>query len=158
MTAPVVVTGLGVTAPNGLGMREYWAATCSGTSGIGRITRFDPTPYPARLAGQVPGFEAARHLPSRLLPQTDRMTQLALVATEWALADAAVRPEDLPEFGMGVVTASAAGGFEFGQRELQKLWSKGSQHVSAYQSFAWFYAVVNERKQQRKFDQAPYRS
>jgi len=42
---------------------------------------------------------------------------------------------------MGVVTANASGGFEFGQRELQKLWSKGSRFVSAYQSFAWFYAV-----------------
>ena len=42
---------------------------------------------------------------------------------------------------MGVVTASSSGGFEFGQRELQKLWSKGGQYVSAYQSFAWFYAV-----------------
>ena len=42
---------------------------------------------------------------------------------------------------MGVVTASSAGGFEFGHGELKKLWSKGSQYVSAYQSFAWFYAV-----------------
>ncbi|WP_318295504.1 beta-ketoacyl synthase N-terminal-like domain-containing protein, partial [Streptomyces griseoaurantiacus] len=42
---------------------------------------------------------------------------------------------------MGVVTASASGGFEFAQRELDKLWSKGKEYVSAYQSFAWFYAV-----------------
>ena len=42
---------------------------------------------------------------------------------------------------MGVVTASASGGFEFGQNELQNLWSRGGEHVSAYQSFAWFYAV-----------------
>ena len=42
---------------------------------------------------------------------------------------------------MGVITASAAGGFEFGQGELQNLWARGSQYVSAYQSFAWFYAV-----------------
>jgi act minimal PKS chain-length factor (CLF/KS beta) len=47
----------------------------------------------------------------------------------------------MPEFGMGVVTASSCGGFEFGQGELQNLWSKGGQYVSAYQSFAWFYAV-----------------
>jgi act minimal PKS chain-length factor (CLF/KS beta) len=47
----------------------------------------------------------------------------------------------VPEFGMGVVTASASGGFEFGQGELQALWGRGSQYVSAYQSFAWFYAV-----------------
>lgn len=141
MTTRVVVTGLGVMAPNGLGAENYWAATRNGTSGIGRITRFDPTRYPAQLAGEVRGFLAEEHLPSRLIPQTDHMTRLALVAADWALADAGVRPSELAEFDMGVVTASSSGGFEFGQGELQNLWSKGSQHVSAYQSFAWFYAV-----------------
>lgn len=141
MTSSVVVTGLGVASPNGLGIQDYWAATVGGKSGIGRITRFDPSSYPAKLAGEVPGFVAEDLLPSRLLPQTDRVTRLALVATDWALADAGITPSELPEFDMGVVTASAAGGFEFGQGELQALWSKGSQYVSAYQSFAWFYAV-----------------
>jgi act minimal PKS chain-length factor (CLF/KS beta) len=138
---PVVVTGIGVASPNGLGVREFWSATRRGRSGIGRITRFDPFRYPARLAGEIRGFEAEDHLPSRLLPQTDRMTRLALVAADWAFADAGIRPGDLPEFGAGVVTASSSGGFEFGQGELRKLWSLGPGHVSAYQSFAWFYAV-----------------
>ncbi|SDP34454.1 ketosynthase chain-length factor [Actinacidiphila guanduensis] len=141
MTVKTVVTGLGVASPNGLGTADFWAATRSGKSGIGRITRFDPAGYPARLAGEIPGFAAEQYLPSRLLPQTDRMTRLALVAADWALEDAGVRPGELPEFDMGVVTASSSGGFEFGQGELQALWSKGSQYVSAYQSFAWFYAV-----------------
>ncbi len=141
MSTSVVVTGTGVTAPNGLGTAEYWAATCSGKSGIGEIKRFDATQYPARLAGEVPGFVAKDHLPGRLIPQTDHMTQLALVAAQWALADAGVQPQEWSEFDMGVVTASSSGGFEFGQRELQKLWSKGRRYVSAYQSFAWFYAV-----------------
>jgi act minimal PKS chain-length factor (CLF/KS beta) len=141
VSASVVVTGTGVTAPNGLGTAEYWAATCAGKSGIGEIKRFDATGYPARLAGEVPGFVAKDYLPGRLIPQTDHMTQLALVAAHWALADAGVKPEEWPEFGMGVVTASSSGGFEFGQRELQKLWSQGRKYVSAYQSFAWFYAV-----------------
>lgn len=141
MTGAVVVTGLGVVAPNGLGAPDYWAATRSGESGIGAISRFDGTGYPAKLAGEVPGFVAADHLPGRLLPQTDHMTRLALVAADWALADAGVRPEEWAEYDLGVVTASSAGGFEFGQRELQALWSKGRRYVSAYQSFAWFYAV-----------------
>lgn len=141
MTTSVVVTGMGVAAPNGLGVRQYWSATRGGRSGIGRITRFDPADYPAQLAGEIRGFEPAEHLPSRLLPQTDRMTRLALVAADWALADAGIDPGDLPEFDMGVVTSSSSGGFEFGQGELRKLWSFGPGHVSAYQSFAWFYAV-----------------
>lgn len=138
---PVVVTGLGVASPNGLGARDHWEATRGGKSGIGRLTRFDPSGYPAKLAGEIPGFAAEEHLPSRLIPQTDRMTRIALAAADWALADAGVSPDELAGFDMGVVTASASGGFEFGQNELRKLWGQGSQYVSAYQSFAWFYAV-----------------
>jgi minimal PKS chain-length factor (CLF/KS beta) len=137
----VFVTGLGIAAPNGLGTEDYWAATLAGTSGIGRITRFDPASYPVSVAGEVTGFTPGDHLPSRLLPQTDHMTRLAMVAADWALHDAGAGADTYGEFEMGVVTASASGGFEFGQRELEKLWSKGSEYVSAYQSFAWFYAV-----------------
>lgn len=141
MSATAVVTGAGVVAPNGLGTRDYWSATLNGSGGIRRISRFDPSAYPSRLAGEVQGFSPVDHIPSRLISQTDHMTRLALAATDWALTDAGVDPRDMPEFGMGVTTASASGGFEFGQRELEKLWSKGPEHVSAYQSFAWFYAV-----------------
>jgi act minimal PKS chain-length factor (CLF/KS beta) len=141
MTSTVVVTGIGVAAPNGLGAADYWAATLRGESGIRRITGFDPSPYPLRVAGEVPGFVPGQQLPGRLVPQTDRMTQLALVAADWALADAGVAPGDLDPFDTGVVTASSSGGFEFGQRELQNLWHAGPKHVSAYMSFAWFYAV-----------------
>jgi minimal PKS chain-length factor (CLF/KS beta) len=137
----IVVTGMGVVAPNGFGTAAYWSATCAGQDGIGPVSRFDPTGYPARLAGEVPAFDPRDHLPRRLLPQADHMTVLALIAADWALADARVRSADPQAFDMGVVTASSAGGFEFGQRELQNLWRKGSQYVSAYQSFAWFYAV-----------------
>ncbi|MEU6393865.1 ketosynthase chain-length factor [Streptomyces sp. NPDC046939] len=141
MTGQVVVTGISVAAANGLGLPDWWSATCGGKTGIARITRFDPSAYPAQLAGEVPGFHAEQHLSSRLLPQTDRVTRLSLVAADRALADAGVTPQDVPDFDMGVITASSAGGFEFGQGELRKLWSQGSQYVSAYQSFAWFYAV-----------------
>ncbi|MFI9731096.1 ketosynthase chain-length factor [Streptomyces sp. NPDC102359] len=136
-----VVTGIGVTAPNGLGTEAWWAATLRGTGGIRPLTRFDASRYPVRLAGEVPGFVDTDHLPSRLLPQTDRVTRLSLAAAKEALDDCGTGPDALPDYGAGVVTASSAGGFEFGQRELQALWSKGGQHVSAYQSFAWFYAV-----------------
>lgn len=136
-----VVTGLGIVAPTGLGAVPHWEATLDGRAAIGPVTRFDPAPYDSRLAGEITGFEPHDHLPSRLLPQTDHMTQLALVAAAWALKNAGVDPDALPDYASGVVTASTAGGFEFGQRELEKLWSKGPEHVSAYQSFAWFYAV-----------------
>jgi minimal PKS chain-length factor (CLF/KS beta) len=141
MSARVVVTGIGVVSPNGFGVAEYWDATRASRSGIGRITRFDPARYPSRLAGEVRGFSVAEHLPSRLVSQTDRMTQLALVGAEHALADAGASLQDGDGFRRGVMTAGTCGGFEFGQDQLRNLWSKGGQYVSAYQSFAWFYAV-----------------
>jgi minimal PKS chain-length factor (CLF/KS beta) len=136
-----VITGMGVIAPTGLDAGEHWANTLAGQRKIGQITSFDPSGYSATLAGEVTGFTAADHLPGRLLTQTDRMTQLSLVAADHAMADSAVAGSVPAGFDVGVVTASSAGGFEFGHRELDKLWSKGPQHVSAYQSFAWFYAV-----------------
>ncbi|MGW0394705.1 ketosynthase chain-length factor [Streptomyces sp. NPDC003042] len=141
MSAKAVITGIGVATPNGLGVEDFWAATRVGKNAIGRVTRFDPSSYPSKLAGEIRGFAVEEHLPSRLIPQTDRMTRFALVAADCAFEDAGVKPGDIPEYDMGVVTASTSGGFEFGQNELKNLWSQGSQYVSAYQSFAWFYAV-----------------
>jgi act minimal PKS chain-length factor (CLF/KS beta) len=140
MTA-TVVTGLGALAANGFGTEAYWDATVKGRHGIGEIGRFDARRYPARLAGEIRDFDAADHLPGRLLPQTDVSTRYALVAAQWALADAAVEPERLVDYDMGVVTANALGGFEFTHREFRKLWTEGPQAVSVYESFAWFYAV-----------------
>jgi act minimal PKS chain-length factor (CLF/KS beta) len=138
---PPVVTGIGIVAPNGLGTTDYWSATCAGVSGIGEIVRFDARGYASRLAGEVTGFNAEERLPGRLLPQTDHMTRLALVAADLALDDAKADQDIGDALDRGVITASSAGGFEFGQRELENLWRMGNEYVSAYQSFAWFYAV-----------------
>ncbi|GAA3213971.1 ketosynthase chain-length factor [Nonomuraea helvata] len=137
-----VVTGLGIAAPNGLGIEDYWAATLAGQSGIREISRFDASGYPVRLAGQVSGFTAGEHVPSRLIPQTDHGTHLGLAAAAWALEDAGADPAAMPEYDMAVVTASSSGGTEFGQREIERLWSKGPSWVGAYQSIAWFYAAT----------------
>ncbi|MGY5012581.1 ketosynthase chain-length factor [Streptomyces sp. 900105755] len=136
-----VVTGIGALAANGLGTQAFWAATREGRHGLGELTRFDVTKYPAKLAGEIRGFDVADHLPDRLLPQTDVSTRYALVAAGWALEDAKVDPASLVDYDMGVVTANALGGFEFTHREFHKLWTRGPQTVSVYESFAWFYAV-----------------
>ncbi|MEU2117304.1 ketosynthase chain-length factor [Streptomyces sp. NPDC016459] len=141
MNTDTVITGMGLLAPTGLGHDAHWKNSLEGASAIGPVTRFDAEGYPSRLAGEVADFVPEEHLPSRLLPQTDHMTRMALVASDWALADAGFDPALLPEYGVGVVTAASAGGFEFGHRELQNLWDRGPEYVSAYQSFAWFYAV-----------------
>ncbi|MEU9443050.1 ketosynthase chain-length factor [Streptomyces sp. NPDC048304] len=135
------VTGIGVVAPGGVGTEAWWAAVLRGDNAIRPLTRFDASGLPVRLAGEVAGFDDEEHVPSRLLPQTDRVTRLALAAAAEALHDAGLDPALLPDYAVGVITANAAGGFEFGQRELQALWSRGNRHVGAYQSFAWFYAA-----------------
>ncbi|MFD5232820.1 ketosynthase chain-length factor [Streptomyces qaidamensis] len=140
-TRTAVVTGLGIVAPNGLGTEEFWRATLSARSGLRTVTRFDASRYPATVAGEILDYADEELIPSRLMPQTDRMTRLALTAAEWALRDAGLDPARLPEYGVGVVTAASGGAVEFGQRELQHLWGRGKEYVSAYQSFAWFYAV-----------------
>jgi minimal PKS chain-length factor (CLF/KS beta) len=136
-----VFTGIGAVAPNGLGTDAYWKATLAGHSGLGPISRFDPSGYPVRVAGEIRDFDPAERIPARLLPQTDHSTRLSLYAAELAMRDSGADPKRLPEYAVGIATASSMGGFEFGQRELQNLWGAGATHVSAYQSFAWFYAV-----------------
>ncbi|WP_369395545.1 ketosynthase chain-length factor (plasmid) [Streptomyces sp. CG1] len=140
-TARIVVTGVGVVAPNGLSAEDHWRATLARRSGLRTLGRFDPSRYPARVGGELTDFSPAGRVPGRLVPQTDRVTQFALIAADEALRDAKVTVGDLGTFDTGVITAAGCGGFEFGQRELQKLWSEGPHRVSAYQSFAWFYAV-----------------
>jgi act minimal PKS chain-length factor (CLF/KS beta) len=136
-----VVTGLGVIAPSGTGTEAYWSATLSGKNAIDEISRFDSSSYPVSLAGEVRDFDPAEHIESRLLPQTDRMTRMALAASDMALDDAGVDPAQQNEYEVGVVSTNTYGGWEFGQREMEHLWATGPRTVSVYESFAWFYAV-----------------
>jgi act minimal PKS chain-length factor (CLF/KS beta) len=137
-----VVTGLGAVTPLGLGTDAFWRATLAGRRALRPITRFDPSSYPVRLAGEVQDFAAADHVPSRVIPQTDHWTHMGLAAAQQALADAEVVPTELPEYEMAVVTAASSGGTEFGQREMVNLWGRGPGFVGAYQSIAWFYAAT----------------
>ncbi len=141
MNAPtdVLVTGIGVVAPNGAGRRAWWASVLRGRTGIAPLTRFDAARYPVRLAGEISGVPADSEVPGRLRPATDRITRLTLAVAAEALRDAGVPPDLLAS--AGVLTAGTAGGAEFGQRALQALWSRGGRHVSAYQSIAWFPAA-----------------
>jgi act minimal PKS chain-length factor (CLF/KS beta) len=142
-TAPPVVTGIGITAPTGIGVEAHWSAVLAGKSAISRIERFDPSGYPVQLAGEVPGFDAESAVrPSRLTSQTDHWTHLAFAAADEALADAEVDPSQLPEYEMAVVTSSSSGGTEFGQREMTALYQNEPSWVGAYQSIAWFYAAT----------------
>ncbi|MET9254423.1 beta-ketoacyl synthase N-terminal-like domain-containing protein [Streptomyces sp. NPDC048182] len=137
-----VVTGLGVVSPHGVGVEAFWKATVDGASSLGPVTRDGCDQLPLRVAGEVPGFDAAELVEDRYLVQTDRFTHFALTAAQLALADARFGRADVTSpYSVGVVTAAGSGGGEFGQRELQNLWGQGSKYVGPYQSIAWFYAA-----------------
>jgi minimal PKS chain-length factor (CLF/KS beta) len=137
-----VVTGIGVVAPNGVGTEAWWKATRAGQSGLDRIKRFDTSKYATKVAGEVDGFDADDYIERRLQVQTDRWTHMALGAAQMAFDDADYDPAANDEWTQSVITASASGGNEFGQKEIQNLWGKGPGFVGAYQSIAWFYAAT----------------
>ncbi|MEU3277424.1 ketosynthase chain-length factor [Streptomyces antibioticus] len=147
MSAPrgrrAAVTGIGVIAPNGAGTETFWKSTKEGISVLDRVTREGCEDLPLRVAGEVRDFDAPAAVEERYLVQTDRFTHFAMAAADFAMEDARFgRPEvDAAPFSVGVITAAGSGGGEFGQRELQQLWGKGSRFVGPYQSIAWFYAA-----------------
>ncbi len=95
----VVVTGMGVLAPNGIGLEAFWNSLLAGRSGIGPITLFDATELKSRIAGEVTGFDPADYIEPELKPKRmARHTQLAYAAAMMALRDAGlnISESDLP--------------------------------------------------------------
>ncbi|MFE5584797.1 ketosynthase chain-length factor [Kitasatospora sp. NPDC056531] len=137
-----LVTGVSAIAPNGTGAGPFWNALLDGVDGLGPVTRFDAADFPVRVVGEIPGSETLPEVDPKLAVQTDRWSQLALLAAEEALRDADLRPAEFAPYDLGVITASSSGGNAFGQREIQALWSKGPRHVGPFQSIAWFYAAT----------------
>jgi minimal PKS chain-length factor (CLF/KS beta) len=137
-----MITGLGVVAPGGTSTKEHWESTLRGELRVAPITTFDASGYSSRLAGQVVGFRPEEVLDERLRVQTDRWTWLGMATAQEAMADAGYDPAARDPYATAVVFAAGSGGNEFGQHEIQRLWSQGRRAVSAYQSIAWFYAAT----------------
>jgi len=117
----VVITGLGIVAPNGIGKEDFWQASISGRSGIRRITRFDASFLPTQIAGEIPAFDAeALGLTPEESLTLDRGTQFAVAAANLAFYDSGL-PNILSESGrntMGVYMGTAMASVEEGE----KLW------------------------------------
>jgi len=141
MTTRAVITGIGVIAPSGIGADAHWKTILDGGSKLGRISRFDPSSYPVTLAGEVPDFDPDEYVNARLKVATDRWTWHGFAATQEALDDSGIDLSTLDPYEAAVALASSSGGNEFGQGELQALWSEADGKVSVYQSIAWFYAA-----------------
>jgi minimal PKS chain-length factor (CLF/KS beta) len=142
MTRRAVITGIGVVAPSGMTADEHWSTVTAGKNKLDLISLFDASGYPVKVAGEVRGFDVTDRVDGRLVVQTDRWTWMSLVAAEQALADAGVDVSTVDPDALSVVMASSSGGNQFGQRELQRLWSRPDRTVGAYQSIAWFYAAT----------------
>jgi 3-oxoacyl-[acyl-carrier-protein] synthase II len=127
----VVVTGMGVISPLGVGIDMFWDGLVQGRSGVRRITRFDPSPYPSQIAGEVPDFDAAAHLPRRDIVRTDVFIHYALIAAQAALADSGVKIDGQND-RVGVSIGTGMGGIPLLLSSWETLQREGMGGVSAY--------------------------
>src|SRR5215469_15957377 len=114
----VVITGLGVVAPNGLGKEAFWHATQAGRSGIGPIQRFPTDHLPLRVAGEVKDFATEDFVDRKLANRTDRMTHFAFAAIREALSDARLELEQEQSQRVGAVIANTQGGMEYALNQI----------------------------------------
>lgn len=130
MKRRVVITGLGVVAPNGIGKERFWEACAAGKSGIRRITQFDASTIPSQIAGEVPDFvPEALGLTELETRYTDRNTQFALAAASMALEDAGLlgRLSEAERDEIGVYMGSAMASSAEGEKLWVKLTHGGTQ-------------------------------
>ncbi|MCK5186873.1 MAG: beta-ketoacyl-[acyl-carrier-protein] synthase family protein, partial [Deltaproteobacteria bacterium] len=141
MSRRVVITGLGIVAPSGIGKAAFWDGMKEGTSFISPISKFDASRYPSRIAGEVRELKIPNSFSKRLLKKLDRFSHLALVAADLALKDGNVELADENLNRVGVFMGNALGGWEYAETELRDLYVEGLDGVSPYQATAWFPAA-----------------
>jgi 3-oxoacyl-[acyl-carrier-protein] synthase II len=131
MSTRVVVTGLGVVSPIGIGISEFWKAALAGRSGITAIRSFEPFPmdgYRSRVAGQVHDFVPEQLLDGVLAERVDRYAQFALVAVKEALADSHFEMGREDPHRVGVIVGAGMGGMVMGEREITQLYQQQRPH------------------------------
>ncbi|MCS6861350.1 MAG: beta-ketoacyl-ACP synthase II [Abditibacteriales bacterium] len=132
MERRVVVTGMGVISPIGLTLEENWLSLCTGQSGVGRITRFDPSPFPSHIAAEVKGFEAEKFVSPKDLRKMDRFIPFAIAAAQEALADAQLVIDDVLQERTGVIIGSGMGGMETLQNTIGAFLREGPRRISPF--------------------------
>ncbi|MDH4141964.1 MAG: beta-ketoacyl-ACP synthase II, partial [Chloroflexota bacterium] len=106
----VVVTGLGVISPVGNDKTTAWSNLVNGVSGLGLITRFDPEPYEAKLAGEVRDFTASEWMDPKAARRSESSLHFGVAAAKQALADSGFELTDENRTEVGVIFGSGAGG------------------------------------------------
>lgn len=134
----VVITGLGVIAPNGIGKDAFWKALKEGRSGIRKITRFDASSYPSQVAGEINGFDPTDYMNPKSARRMDRFAQFATAAARMAVEDAQLKIEKENCEKMGTIVGTAMGGYEFAEFQHGILLEKGLSRVSPFLLIAVF--------------------
>ena len=132
MDRRVVVTGLGLITPLGIGVNESWTALCNGKSGIGEITRFDATGFETQIAGEVKDFRPQDFLPKKEAKRTQLFISFAVAATRMALEDSGLEINSTNENRVGVLTGCGLGGLDMLEKTSQVIDKKGPKRVSPF--------------------------
>ena len=129
MSSRVVITGMGVVSPNGMGKAEFCRATLAGKSGVKRISRFDPSCLPVQIAGEIPDFDEFAWVDGRERKHVSRVVPLAIAASSEAIRDAGIDSASLSieeKRNIGVVLGTGGGAQEFSE-EQYRLWHSGQE-------------------------------
>ncbi|MBW2175909.1 MAG: beta-ketoacyl-ACP synthase II [Deltaproteobacteria bacterium] len=132
MNRRVVITGMGLVTPLGIGVDETWGALCAGTSGIGEITRFDATEFQTRIAGEVKGFDPADFLPKKEARRTSQFIAYAIAATRMAIEDSGLTIDASNGDRVGVVTGCGLGGLHILEEVTRVVDNKGPKRVTPF--------------------------
>lgn len=125
MAPKVVVTGLGIVTPIGIGLNQFWNAAIEGQSGISKIPSFEGLPidaYRSRIAGQIHDFNPLDYIDEKYANRVDRYAQFGLVAVKEALEDAGIDMEQENPDRVGVMVGAGMGGMMMGEREISHLY------------------------------------
>ncbi|MGH7825778.1 MAG: beta-ketoacyl-[acyl-carrier-protein] synthase family protein [Candidatus Binatia bacterium] len=131
----VVVTGVGVVSPNGIGIGAFHDAIRRGISGIDTIASFDAELLSCRIAGQVKGFSPEEYLPAKELKRTGRSAPMAVAAAQEALGHAGICPDQMSleeRRSWGVVLGSGGGAPDFTESQYRLYFNDQLRKVSAY--------------------------
>ena len=131
MAARVVITGMGIVSPIGIGVPQFWEAAIRGTSGITAIESFGNLPmegYRSRIAGQVLQFQSPDPSEDKFSSRVDRYAQMALMATREAIQDSGLCLEHERAERLGVMAGVGMGGMMMGERELTNLYESHKPH------------------------------
>jgi 3-oxoacyl-[acyl-carrier-protein] synthase II len=128
----VVVTGVGLVSPLGIGTGANWEALCAGRSGIGPITRFEAAQFSARIAGEVKNFDPLQFVDKKDVKKMDVFIQLAIAASQFAMEDASLKVSAEMATRTGVFIASGIGGFSTIEREHSAFLEGGPRRISPF--------------------------